>query len=161
MSRVAVTGIGVIAPGAIGVDAFRSLLAGGRSAITEVDRFDVEGLRGRHAALVRDFNARDFIAPMKMRRMNILSRFGVAAARMAFDDAAPVDPSRTGVAIGTAFGPVQTSVDYMREYVEKGASLAPPQLFAESAANAPGSHIAIEWGLRGFNEIGRASWRGR
>ena len=151
MNRVAVTGIGVIAPGAIGLGAFRSLLAGGRTAVTEVDRFDVRELRGRHAALVRDFNARDFIAPMKMRRMNVLSRLGVAAARMAFDDAPALDPASTGVAIGTAFGPVQTSVDYMREYVEKGASLAPPQLFAESVANAPGSHLAIEWGLRGFN----------
>jgi 3-oxoacyl-[acyl-carrier-protein] synthase II len=151
MSRVAVTGIGVVAPGAIGVEAFRELLARGRSAIEVVDRFDVDGLRGRQAALVRGFNARDFIAPMKMRRMNALSRLGVAAAKMAFDDASPVDPATTGVAIGTAFGPVQTSVDYMREYVEKGASLAPPQLFAESVANAAGSHIAIEWGLRGFN----------
>src|ERR1041384_4149019 len=107
MSRVAVTGIGVVAPGAIGVGAFRELLASGRT--------------------------------------------GVAAAKRALDDAGSVDPATTGVAIGTAFGPVQTSVDYMREYVEKGASLAPPQLFAESVENAPGSHIAIEWGLRGFN----------
>lgn len=159
MNRVAVTGIGVVAPGATGIGAFSSLLADGRTAVAAIDRFDVERLRGRHAALVRDFNARDFISPMKMRRMNVLSRLSVAAAKMAFDDAQvrqgertlPLDPATTGVAIGTAFGPVQTSVDYMREYVEKGASLAPPQLFAESVANAPGSHIAIEWGLRGFN----------
>jgi 3-oxoacyl-[acyl-carrier-protein] synthase II len=39
----------------------------------------------------------------------------------------------------------------MQEYVAKGAALAPPQLFAESVANAPGSHIAIEHDLRGFN----------
>jgi 3-oxoacyl-[acyl-carrier-protein] synthase II len=39
----------------------------------------------------------------------------------------------------------------LQEYTEKGAALAPPQLFAESVANAPGSHIAIEHGLRGFN----------
>jgi 3-oxoacyl-[acyl-carrier-protein] synthase II len=39
----------------------------------------------------------------------------------------------------------------MQEYVEKGAALASPQLFAESVANAAGSHIAIEWNLRGFN----------
>lgn len=151
MSRVAVTGIGVVAPGAIGVGAFRELLASGRTAVAAVDRFDVSGLRGTHAALVRDFNPRDFISPMKMRRMNVLSRLTVASAKMALDDAESVDPATTGVAIGTAFGPVQTSVDYMREYVEKGASLAPPQLFAESVANAPGSHVAIEWGLRGFN----------
>src|ERR1700731_3483973 len=39
----------------------------------------------------------------------------------------------------------------MPEYVAKGTALAPPQLFAESVANAPGSHVGIEFGLRGFN----------
>lgn len=150
--RIPITGIGVIAPGAIGVENFRALLASGKTAIGEIDRFDTEGLRSHRAALVRDFAARDFIPLMKMRRMNMLSRFAVSAARLALRDAG-VDhlDTRAGVAIGTAFGPVQTSVDYMQEYVEKGAALAPPQLFAESVANAPGSHIAIELGLRGFN----------
>ena len=152
MSRIPVTGIGVVAPGAIGLDAFRTLLDSGRTAISAVDRFDTTGLRSHNAALIRDFKAKDYIAPMKMRRMNALSRYAVAAAKLAIDDTgAALDSPRTGVALGTAFGPVQTSVDYMREYVEKGAALAPPQLFAESVANAPGSHIAIEWGFRGFN----------
>src|SRR3954453_2396553 len=134
MTRIAISGIGIIAPDAIGPDAFRALLASGRTATRVVD-----------------FKPRDFIHPMKMRRMNALSRFGVAAAKLALADAG-IDPGRnTGVALGTAFGPVQTSVDYMQEYVEKGAALAPPQLFAESVANAPGSHIAIESDLRGFN----------
>jgi 3-oxoacyl-[acyl-carrier-protein] synthase II len=138
MTRIAISGIGIIAPEAIGLDAFRALLAEGRAVAGP-------------AARVRDFKPRDFIPPMKMRRMNNLSRFGVAAAKLALTDAT-IDPGRnTGVALGTAFGPVQTSVDYMQEYVEKGAALAPPQLFAESVANAPGSHIAIEWDFRGFN----------
>lgn len=151
MSRIPITGIGVVAPGAIGVDAFRALLASGRSAVADIDQFDTTGLKAHRAALVRDFKAKEFIAPMKMRRMNGLSRFGVAAARLAIEDCGGTLDSDTGVAIGTAFGPVQTSVDYMREYVEKGAALAPPGLFAESVANAPGSHMAIEWNLRGFN----------
>ncbi|HUR82382.1 MAG TPA: beta-ketoacyl synthase N-terminal-like domain-containing protein [Thermoanaerobaculia bacterium] len=151
MTRVPITGIGVIAPGAIGISAFQELLASGKTAVGEVDRFDTSGLSAHTAALVRDFKPRDFIAPMKMRRMNGLSRLAVAAAKLAIEDAQATLPNDTGVAIGTAFGPVQTSVEYMQEYVEKGASLAPPQLFAESVANAPGSHIAIEWGLRGFN----------
>jgi 3-oxoacyl-(acyl-carrier-protein) synthase len=149
--RIPITGIGVIAPGAIGIDAFRELLASGRTAVTDIDRFDTEGLSAHQAALVRDFRPKDFIPVMKMRRMNALSRLGVAAAKLAIQDCGAVLAPETGVAIGTAFGPVQTSVEYMQEYVEKGAALAPPQLFAESVANAPGSHIAIEWGLRGFN----------
>jgi 3-oxoacyl-(acyl-carrier-protein) synthase len=152
MSRVAITGMGVIAPGATGIDSFRALLNSGRTGISDIDRFDTNGLLAHKAALVRNFTPKEFIAPMKMRRMNGLSRFGVAAAKLAGADRGPEPfPSDMGVAIGTSFGPVQTSVDYMQEYVEKGAALAPPQLFAESVANAPGSHIAIENGLRGFN----------
>jgi 3-oxoacyl-[acyl-carrier-protein] synthase II len=149
--RVAITGLGVVAPGAVGVERFRALLDEGRTAVTAVDRFDTTALRAHTAAVVRDFRARDFIAPMKMRRMNLLSRYGIAAAKLAIDDAGVALPNTAGVALGTSFGPVQTSVDYMQEYVEKGAALAPPQLFAESVANAPGSHIAIEHDLRGFN----------
>ncbi|HUP44222.1 MAG TPA: beta-ketoacyl synthase N-terminal-like domain-containing protein [Thermoanaerobaculia bacterium] len=150
--RVPLSGLGIVAPGATGADAFRALLAGGATAIRRVDRFDTAGLRAQSAGLVRDFNPKEFIAPMKMRRMNTLSRLAVSAAKLALREAGleQLDPA-TGVAMGTSFGPVQTSVEYMQEYVEKGAALAPPQLFAESVANAPGSHIAIELGLRGFN----------
>jgi 3-oxoacyl-(acyl-carrier-protein) synthase len=151
MTRLAITGIGVVAPGAIGLAALRVLLAEGKTAAAAIERFDVTGLRAQQAALVRDFNPRDFINPMKMRRMNLLSRYAVSAAKMALADAGSSPGEDTGVALGTCFGPVQTSVDYMQEYVAKGAALAPPQLFAESVANAPGSHIAIESGFRAFN----------
>jgi 3-oxoacyl-(acyl-carrier-protein) synthase len=143
--------MGVVAPGAIGIDAFRTLLASGRTAIGEIERFDTGNLSAHSAALVRDFKPRDFIPAMKMRRMNVLSRLGMAAAKLAIDDCGGRPGPNTGVAMGTAFGPVQTSVEYMQEYVQNGAALASPQLFAESVANAPGSHIAIEWGLQGFN----------
>jgi 3-oxoacyl-[acyl-carrier-protein] synthase II len=151
VTRIPITGIGVIAPGATGVEAFRAQLASGTTAVATVERFDTAGLSAHKAALVTGFKPRDFINPMKMRRMNALSRLGVAAAKLAIEDCGGTLDPATGVAIGTAFGPVQTSVEYMQEYVAKGAALAPPQLFAESVANAPGSHIAIEWGLRGFN----------
>ena len=83
MARVPITGIGVVAPGAIGTAAFRAQLAEGRSAIATVDRFDTTGLSAHKAAVLRDFNPRDFIAPMKMRRMNNLSRIGLSAAKLA------------------------------------------------------------------------------
>ena len=143
MTRVAITAIGVVAPGAIGIERFAAFLDSGKSAIAPYGTGS--------AALVRDFVPKEFIAPMKLRRMNKLSRLGVATAKLAAMDRGNPLPEGAGVAMGTAFGPMQTSVDYMQEYVEKGAALAPPQLFAESVANAPGSHVGIEFGLRGFN----------
>ncbi len=153
--RIEIHGLGIIAPGAIGRAELESMLLDGRSGLDRVERFDTDGLGAHRAGLVLGFKARDYIPPMKMRRMNQLSRFGVAGTRLAMIDAGleafPVPAELCGVALGTAFGPVETSVEYMREYVEKGAALAPPQLFAESVANAPGSHVAIEHGLTGFN----------
>jgi 3-oxoacyl-[acyl-carrier-protein] synthase II len=154
-SSVAVSGIGVIAPGAIGVEEFERFLREGRVGIAPVDRFDTASQSAKQAALVRDFKPKDFIPVMKMRRMNNLSRLGVAAAKLAIADArfepGLTEPSLRGIAMATAFGPVQTSVEYIDEYIAKGAALAPPQLFPESVANAPGSHIAIEQKFEGFN----------
>src|SRR5688500_10996819 len=111
MARIPITGIGVVAPGAIGVDAFRSLLSSGASAVSVVDRFDTAGLSAHKAALIRDFSPKEFIPPMKMRRMNMLSRYALSAARLAMRDAAVESlDANTGVALGSAFGPVQTSV---------------------------------------------------
>src|SRR5687768_14656306 len=106
--RVPVTGIGVIAPGAIGIDAFRTVMNSGATAITPVDRFDTAGLSSHQAALVRNFVPKEFIAPMKLRRMNLLSRYGLSAAKLALLDSgvSQFDPA-AGVAVGTAFGPVQ------------------------------------------------------
>lgn len=155
--RIAITGVGIVAPGVLGAEAFAERLESGESFLSEITRFDTADLRSHRAGLIHEFSAKGFIPPMKMRRMNYLSRMGLVAAKLALQDLSsqerPLsdDGDDIGVAIGTMFGPVQTSVEYLLEYVEKGAALAPPQLFAESVANAPGSHIAIEYGFRGFN----------
>jgi len=153
--KIAITAVGVIAPGAIGMEQFEAMLRRGVSTAREITRFDTAGLRSHCGALVENFRPKDFIAPMKLRRMNGLSRMALAAARLTMQDRAldqlPYSSGEIGVSMGTAFGPVQTSVEYLNEYVEKGAGLAPPQLFAESVANAPGSHIAIDLGFQGFN----------
>lgn len=152
-ASVAVTGCGIVSPGAVGYEQFVSMLRGGESAIAPIEEFSQLGYRSRAGGRVTDFQAKDFIKPAKLRRLNRLSRFGLAAASMAISSARLELPEEqpVGVALGTSFGPVETSVNYMEEYLEKGPSLAPPQLFAESVANAPGSHIAIEWSLKGFN----------
>ncbi len=154
-ARIAVCGLGVIGPGAIGIDALRTVLRDGKTLATTIDRFDTSEFASKTGAFVTTFSPKEFISAGKMRRMNQLSRFGVASAQMAISDAGADSTfpgwESGGVAIGTMFGPVETSVKYLDEYREKGPALAPPQLFAESVANAPGSHIAIHFGLRGFN----------
>lgn len=155
MTPAYVTGIGSILPDAIGIEALQSRLREGRAVLAPLERFDTSRWKSHLGGVLRDFRPRDFIPVMKMRRMNELSRMAMASTRIAID-AAKVESTtwkrgEVGVAIGTMFGPVRTSVEYMDAYLTHGPALAPPQLFAESVANAPGSHIAIEYGFEGFN----------
>ena len=48
--RVAVTGIGVVAPGGVGVKQFWDLLTSGRTATRAISLFDASGFRSRIAA---------------------------------------------------------------------------------------------------------------
>src|SRR5438270_13577863 len=110
MNRVPITNMGIIAPNAINMEAFRELLAAGRGAVETVNRFDTSGLSVHAAALVLDLNVKQFIAPMKLRRMNMPSRFALSAARMALADCGAAPPEHPGVALRTALGPVPTPV---------------------------------------------------
>lgn len=150
-----ITAVGAVLPGAIGADAMVERLESGLATAAPLERFDTSRWGRRLACTIDGFRPRDFVPPARLRRMNELSKMGVAATRMALD-ASGFTPGlwsrdRVGVAMGTMFGPVRTSVDYMDAYMQHGPSLAPPQLFAESVANAPGSHVAIEFGFEGFN----------
>jgi len=66
--------------------------------------------------------------------------------RLGDDDFAP---ERTGLAIGTAWGGMQTLDRFFADYVAKGARLVKPILFPHSYANAAISLVAMEWEVRG------------
>ncbi|MCX4413487.1 beta-ketoacyl-[acyl-carrier-protein] synthase family protein [[Kitasatospora] papulosa] len=107
--RVAVTGIGVVAPGGTGTKEFWSLITSGRTATGPLTAFDATPYRSRIAAqcafdpLAAGFSARE------VRRLDRAALFAVACAREALADAglasgtSPV-PERTGVSLGTAVG---------------------------------------------------------
>ncbi|MCZ0973799.1 beta-ketoacyl synthase N-terminal-like domain-containing protein, partial [Streptomyces albulus] len=48
--RVAVTGVGIVAPGGVGIPAFWDLLSAGRTATRGITLFDPTGFRSRIAA---------------------------------------------------------------------------------------------------------------
>jgi len=106
--RAVITGIGVLAPGAIGAKDFWSLLAAGRTATRSISLFDAARFRSRIAAEV-DFDPDEHgLSPQEIRRMDRVTQFAVVSAREALADsglyAEPVDPHRVGVTVGSAVG---------------------------------------------------------
>ncbi|MER5785568.1 beta-ketoacyl-[acyl-carrier-protein] synthase family protein [Streptomyces mobaraensis] len=106
--RAVITGIGVVAPGAVGTKEYWSLLSAGRTATRGITLFDPAGFRSRVAAEV-DFRPEEHgLGPQDVRRMDRAAQFAVVAAAEALADAglAPgeADPHRTGVTIGSGVG---------------------------------------------------------
>ncbi|MEU6668139.1 beta-ketoacyl-[acyl-carrier-protein] synthase family protein [Streptomyces sp. NPDC046727] len=106
--RAVITGLGVISPGAIGVKEYWSLLAEGRTATRAISHFDPSPYRSRMAGEV-DFNpTKSGLTPQDVRRLDRAAQFAVVAGREAVTDAGlefdALDPTRIGVALGSAVG---------------------------------------------------------
>ncbi|HEV2780498.1 MAG TPA: beta-ketoacyl-[acyl-carrier-protein] synthase family protein [Actinophytocola sp.] len=106
--RVAITGVGVVAPGGIGTKEFWSLLSEGRTATRLITFFDTTGFRSRMAAEIDFDPAANGLSPQEIRRMDRASQIAVVAAREAIADSefeiSEEDPGRVGVALGSAVG---------------------------------------------------------
>ncbi|MDW4905907.1 beta-ketoacyl-[acyl-carrier-protein] synthase family protein [Streptomyces sp. ADMS] len=106
--RVAVTGIGVVAPGGVGREAFWSMLTAGRTATRRITSFDPAAFRCQVAAEA-DFDPEERgLSPQEIRRMDRAAQMAVFATREALLDSglAPgkLNPARTAVTVGNAVG---------------------------------------------------------
>ncbi|WJK38227.1 beta-ketoacyl-[acyl-carrier-protein] synthase family protein [Solwaraspora sp. WMMA2056] len=103
-----VTGIGVVAPGGIGVPAFWDLLTAGRSATGPITLFDPQGFRSRIAAECEFDPVAAGLSPEQARRLDRTTQFALVAAAEAMRDSgldfAATDPYRLGTVIGGAVG---------------------------------------------------------
>ncbi|MFJ5777010.1 beta-ketoacyl-[acyl-carrier-protein] synthase family protein [Streptomyces sp. NPDC093094] len=106
--RVAVTGIGVVAPGGIGVPAFWQLLADGRTATRGITFFDPAGLRSRIAAECDFDPGAHGLGPEETERCDRYIQFALVAGEEAVRDSgldlARENPWRVAVSLGTAVG---------------------------------------------------------
>ncbi|WP_089099014.1 beta-ketoacyl-[acyl-carrier-protein] synthase family protein [Streptomyces hyaluromycini] len=106
--RAVITGVGVVAPGGVGHDAYWDLLTAGRTATRAISLFDASGFRSRVAAECDFDPLAAGLSPQEVRRMDRAAQFAVVAAREAIEDSglelSSADPGRVGVSIGSAVG---------------------------------------------------------
>jgi len=96
-TRVVVTGLGVVSPLGNDIDTFWRRLVAGESGVGPITRFDTSDYKVHIAAEVKDFDAEDFIDKRQVRRLDLFSRYAVAAAKLAAADAEfDPRPRRTG-----------------------------------------------------------------
>ncbi|MEU2659318.1 beta-ketoacyl-[acyl-carrier-protein] synthase family protein [Streptomyces sp. NPDC007325] len=157
--RVAVTGIGVVAPGGTGAKAFWDLLTDGRTATRGITLFDPAGLRSRIAAEC-DFDPEAHgLGPELSRHADRYIQFAAVAADEAVQDAgldtAAEDPWRIAVSLGSAVGGT-TRLEHDYVLVSAGGQrwdvdhrAADPRLHLAFSPSTLASLVAERFGARG------------
>ncbi|HLG14173.1 MAG TPA: beta-ketoacyl-ACP synthase II [Blastocatellia bacterium] len=153
--RVAVTGIGVIAPVGVGRDRVWSALLEGRSGITPIDGFDISTLKTTIAGTCREFQPSKFFDEREMSRMDRVSQLAIAAAEMASRDAGladgQLDTYDAGVILGTGFGGQASIEEYCGAFFSNGRGRRSAIAIPKSMYNASSSNVAIRLKTRGPN----------
>ena len=106
--RVAITGIGVLAPGTLGTKDFWAMLTDGRTATRRISFFDPAPFRSQVAAEIDFDPVAHGLAQQEIRRMDRAAQLAVVSAREAVADSGleltELDPHRLGVTVGSAVG---------------------------------------------------------
>ncbi|WP_181796544.1 beta-ketoacyl synthase [Streptomyces sp. WELS2] len=161
--RVVVTGIGVLAPGGIGVKNFWSLLSEGRTATRGITFFDPAQFRSRVAAEI-DFDPEEHgLSPQEIRRMDRAAQLAVVATREAVTDSGieltGIDPYRVGVTVGSAVGATM-GLDQEYRVVSNGGLLdlvdhtyAVPHLYNHMVPSSFAAEVAWQVGAEGPSTV--------
>lgn len=142
LRRVAITGLGVVAPCGHGKEQFWSGLLG-------------PNITGHKWITIADWDPLPFFDnPKDARRADRVEQFALAAAAEAFAQAGEVgvDPARFGVVVGTGIGGLGTLEEQIRVLIDKGERRVSPFLVPMMMANASGAAISMRYGLQGPNE---------
>ena len=155
MRRVVATGLGVVAPNGIGVEAFWESLVNGVSGIDHITRFDASRHDTKIAAEVKGFDPLLYMEKKEVKKMDRFIHYALAGAIMAVDDATLTvkdnERSRFGVLIGTGMGGIPALEETHKTLLEKGPNRISPFFIPSIITNLASGHIAIRFGLRGPN----------
>jgi len=153
LSRVVVTGIGVVSPIGHTVEEFWHNLTHGVSGVAPVTAFDASPFTCRIAGEVKDFEPAQYMDAKAARRSSRFVQFAVAATKMAVADArfAIDDHNRDSVAVvmNTGGGGMPDVVEGERVFLTKGPGRVSPLLIPALIPNMASCQVSMIWGIHG------------
>ena len=150
---IAVTGLGLVTPGGVGVAAgWEAVLAGRSTAAHD------PALAGHEVTIscrVPDFDADALLGARRAVRLDRFTRLALVAAReaVAEEDLAAWDAARVGVVIGTSAGGGETFERQHGVLLADGPTGVSPLVLPMHLPNMVAGQVAIEFGFHGPNLV--------
>ena len=153
--RVVVTGLGVVSPVGIGVQASWADLIAGKSGISRITKFDPSNFASQIAGEVKGFDVSQFLPAKDARRMDTFIQYGLAAGIEAVKDSGIVateeNAERIGVVIGSGIGGLGLIEDTNDTYDEGGPRKISPFFIPGTIINMISGNLSIMYGFKGPN----------
>ncbi|MFI3207421.1 MAG: beta-ketoacyl-ACP synthase II [Clostridia bacterium] len=148
MSRVVVTGLGIISPIGSSVSEYWDSLKSGKCGIGMITRFDTSDHKAKIAAEVKDFKPLEYMDKGDVRKRDLYTQYGIAAATQAVENSGimgNVDEYKFGVYFGSGIGGIQTFSDEVNKLTAKGAKRVSPFFIPMIIGNICAGEIAIKF----------------
>ncbi len=138
-----ITGVGVVAPGGVGNDAFVQLVSQDPSNRTAASSGSIPREQYQHLIQAR-----------RTRRMSEFAKLCLAATAEAYRDAGidnhPAFGETCSAIVGTTHASTEYCETYYQQILDEGVNAANPLLFAEGVPNVASAHLSTTFAIKGF-----------
>ncbi len=153
MTRVVVTGVGMVTPLGLDTQSTWEALLAGRSGADRVSLFDVEPFPTTIACEVKGFDPSGFMNPKEIRQSDRYIRFAMSAALEAVEksglEVTPANRDNVATIIGSGYGGIGTIQDAVETLGARGPGRVSPFLMPMMVTEMGASKVSIALGARG------------
>lgn len=153
--RVVITGMGIICPTGNSVEEAWQNAAAGKTGIGPITRFDTSRLENHFGGEVKNFDPEAFLGRREARRTDRVTQLGLYAAKQAIEDSqlevTPENCYDIGVVMGSGIGGIQSIVESVESFLEKGAKAVSPLMVPMMLPDSASGKVSMAYGLRGPN----------
>ncbi len=143
------TGMGIVSPIGIGLDAFGQALKAGISGADRIRSFDPAGYPFQRACEVRGFNAHRYGTHL----LDPFIQYAVWAAAEALEragfDPAQVDPYRVAISVSSSKGGVHTLERFKDRFQKRPSAILGARIYSNLVPNFAAQWIARRWKIQG------------
>jgi len=154
--RVVVTGLGLVTPVGLDVEASWGNIVAGVSGAAAIDFFDTQAFSTQFSASVKGFDSNVYFSAKEARKMDVFVHYGVAAGIQAIRDAGlettdSVDLERVGVSIGSGIGGLPNIEVQHKALLDGSPRKVSPFFVPSTIINMISGNLSIKYGFKGPN----------
>ncbi|MCQ2389037.1 MAG: beta-ketoacyl-ACP synthase II [Kiritimatiellae bacterium] len=162
MTKVLITGMGMVTPCGNGTDATWANVKAGKTGISRITKFDPSRCTSQVAGEVRGFEewaiSGGLVDKREARHMALFSQYAVAAAAEAWRDAGftaenKPDMDRVGTIVGNGIGGLDVTGDSYKVLFDRGPDRLSPLAIPELIPNEAAGNVSLALGAKGPAQV--------